>query len=124
MYKLLLILCFGLLNLQAITWHSLEDAQKLQKQSSKIIMLNISASHCQYCKKMDKNVFKNAQTSKWLEKRFIAVKIDMDNEEVPFMLDVRVTPTFYFIDSKENIVKVIPGSWNIEDFKDLSGKIK
>ena len=124
MKKLLLILCLGLLNLQAITWHSFEDAQSLQKQSSKTIMLYVTASHCPYCKKMDKNVFQDSKMSKWLDDKFVAVKIDIDFDDIPLNLNPRMTPSFYFVDKDEKIVKTIPGSWSIEDFKDLTRKIK
>lgn len=124
MNKLLLILSLGLLNLQATTWHTLEEAQKLQKQNSKIIMLNITASHCPYCKKMEKNVFQNIEMSKWIDNKFIPVKVDIDFDDIPMNLNPKMTPTFYFISKEEKILKVIPGSWNIEDFKDLTRKIK
>ena len=124
MYKLLFVLCFGLINLNAVTWHSFKDAQSLQKQSSKIMMIYVTASHCQYCKRMDKNVFQDTKMSKWLDNRFIPVKIDIDFDDIPLNLNTKMTPTFYFVDKKEKILKVIPGSWGADDFKDLLEKIK
>ena len=48
----------------------------------------------------------------------------MDFDDIPLNLNPKMTPTFYFISKEEKILKVIPGSWNIEDFKDLTRKIK
>jgi len=68
--------------------------------------------------------FKIAKMSKWINSKFIPVKIDMDFDDIPLNLNPKMTPTFYFISKEEKILKVIPGSWNIEDFKDLTRKIK
>ncbi len=122
--RLLFILIFITLNVYAVQWHTLNEAQSIQKQNSKIIMLYITASHCPYCKRMDKNVFEDRKMSSWLENRFISVKIDMDFDDIPMNLNPKMTPTFYFISKDEKIIKTIPGSWKIEDFKDLTGKIK
>lgn len=37
-------------------------------------MIDIVRTGCQYCKKMDKEVFKDPAMIKWLEDRFISVK--------------------------------------------------
>jgi len=124
MFKVLIILHFSLLQLLALDWLEFEDAQDLQKENSKIIMIDIVRSHCQYCIKMDKNVFQNKDMSKWIEDRFIPVKINLDEDILPIDVEVRMTPTFYFIDKNQKVLKKIPGSWNIQDFKDLTKKIK
>jgi thioredoxin-related protein len=124
MNKIIILVAFSILTLNATTWHTLEDAKKLQKQNSKIIMLDIGATHCRYCKKMDKNVFDNPKMSKWLNDRFIAVKYDLDNEILPYNINCKMTPTFYFISKDDKIIKTIPGSWSLEDFKDLIKEIK
>ncbi len=73
---------------------------------------------------MEKAVFEDKEMSAWLEKKFIPVKINLDNEKLPLGLTTSFTPTFYFVDENHNILKKIPGSWNIEDFKDLTRNIK
>jgi thioredoxin-related protein len=72
---------------------------------------------------MEKEVFNDPKMSLWLQQRFIPVKIDIEKEQLPFGKKVSFTPTFFFI-KDDKILKVIPGSWNIEDFKDLTKDIK
>lgn len=122
--KLIVFLLFGFFTLSALDWYSYEEALKIQEKSSKIIMIDAVRDHCQYCKKMDKNVFANKEMGEWLQKRFIPVKIDLDKDEMPLDVEVKMTPTFYFLDKNKKVVKIIPGSWNIQDFKDLTKKIK
>ena len=124
MNKFLLVLLLSICSLWAVEFHSLADALKMQKQSKKIIMIDIVRTNCHYCKDMDREVFQNAQMSRWLDDRFIAVKINLDNEELPMNLEVSFTPTFYFVNIDNKIVKKIPGAWNIEDFTDLIKGIK
>ena len=124
MNKFILILLLSISSVLAVEFHSYEDALKMQKKSKKIIMIDVVRSGCHYCEDMDRDVFKDKEMSKWLEERFIAVKINIDNEKLPFDLKVNFTPTFYFLDVDKKILKKIPGSWNIEDFKDLTKGIK
>ena len=124
MVKVVFFLLVGFLNLSALDWYTYDEAIKLQEKSSKIIMIDVVRTHCQYCKKMSKNVFQNKEMSKWLQERFVAVKIDLDMDDMPLDIEVKMTPTFYFVDKKHKIIKTIPGSWNTEDFKELTKKIK
>lgn len=124
MNKVFIFLLFGFFNLSALDWSSYEDAIKLQKQNSKIIMIDVVRTHCQYCIKMEKEVFKDKEMSKWVQERFIAVKVNLDLHKMPLNLKIQMTPTFYFLDKNQNILKKIPGSWNIQDFKELTQNIK
>lgn len=124
MNRLVFIILIGVSSLFAVEFHSYEDALQLQKKTEKIIMIDVVRSGCHYCEDMDKKVFQNAAMAKWLEERFIVVKMNLDKEKLPLGMKVDFTPTFYFINAEKKIVKKIPGSWNIEDFKDLTKGIK
>lgn len=124
MIKIVIVLLFSFYSLFAMDWYSYSDAIKLQEKSSKVIMIDVVRTHCQYCIKMDKNVFHDKEMSKWLKERFIPVKINLDIDEMPLDVKVQMTPTFYFLDKNHNIIKTIPGSWSIQDFKDLTKNIK
>lgn len=124
MNKFILVMFLSISSLLGVEFHSYEEALKLQKSSGKIIMIDVIRTDCHYCEDMDEQVFKNAAMSKWLEQRFIPVQLNLDNDKLPLGLQVSFTPTFFFVDKKANIVKTIPGSWNIEDFKDLTKGIK
>jgi len=118
---IVLVICF--FSLHASDWHSYEDAIKLQKQNSKIIMIDAVRTHCRYCVKMQKNVFDNKDMQKYLQNRFIMVKIDLDMDDMPLEIDVKMTPSFYFIDKNHKVIKMFPGSWSIEDFKTLTKNV-
>jgi thioredoxin-related protein len=122
--KIVYIFLFSVVSLFGLEYHSYEEALKIQKTNHKIIMLDVVRTGCHYCEDMDDNVFKNEEMSKWIEKRFIPVQLNLDFDELPLGLKVHFTPTFFFINGKNEVLKIIPGSWNIEDFKDLIKDIK
>ena len=124
MNKIVLILLMSAVSLFALEFHSYEEALQLQKKNGKIIMIDVMRTDCHYCKDMQRKVFDNAAMSKWLEKRFIPVKLNLDFDELPLGIHVYFTPTFFFVDADQKIIKKIPGSWNIQDFKDLTKNIK
>ena len=87
-------------------------------------MVDIVRTHCRYCEDMNKKVLQDPEFAKWLDAKFISARINLDNEKIPEGMRVDFTPTFYFVNHKHKIVKRVPGSWTIQDFKDLTEKIK
>jgi len=124
MNKIFFIVIFGFISLYGLEFHSYEEALQLQKSNHKVIMIDVMRSDCHYCIKMKKEVFDNPEMSAWIENRFIPVELNLDFDDLPFNLEVYFTPTFFFVDTNHKIVKKIPGSWNIQDFKDLTENIK
>ena len=121
--KTFLLLFAATLSLYGVEWRDYKSALKEQKVTGKPIMLDVVREGCHYCSNMEKNVFDDPEMSKWIEKRFIPVKIDQAKEKVPLGIKVYFNPSFFFIKNGK-VVKKVPGSWNIQDFKDLTEKIK
>lgn len=122
--KLFLSITMLSISLEAIEWFSFEKAKQEQKKTHKIIMLDVMRDSCHYCKDMDKNVFDNQEMIQWLEERFIPAQVNLDFSEMPIDEQIIITPTFFFINEEGKVIKKIPGSWNIQDFKDLTKGIK
>jgi len=124
MNKILIACCLSGLSLFGADFYSYEEALALQKVNHKIIMIDVMRSDCHYCTKMEEEVFNDKEMYKWLQKRFILTELNLDFDEVPAKFKVPFTPSFFFINEQGKIVKKIPGSWNIQDFKDLTNNIK
>lgn len=101
-FFLLLILS---VSLYSIEWVSYDKAKALQKKNHKPIMLDVMRDTCHYCKKMDKEVFENKDMAQWLQERFILVQINLDEDLMPIDEEVTFTPTFYFLDENNKILK-------------------
>ncbi|MCK9473243.1 DUF255 domain-containing protein [Sulfurimonas sp.] len=124
MKKIIFSFMLSCATLFGVDWQSYEEALKLQQKNSKIIMIDVVRTNCRYCINMDRDVFDDKEMSKWIEKRFIPVKLNLDTHEIPLGISVAMTPSFYFVDKNQKIIKNIPGSWNSDDFKDLTKNIK
>jgi len=123
MSKLIVIL-LSVLNVWGLEFHSYEEALQLQKKTAKVIMIDVVRTGCHYCEKMNKTVLQDKKMSDFLEKYFIAVKLNLDHDTLPEGMHVDFTPTFYFLDKTGKIIKRLPGSWTSEDFKFILKKIK
>ncbi len=94
-------------------------AIEMAQNSNKLIMIKLTADHCKYCIKMDKEVMEDKDVKKLLSKNFITVNVNVDKEKIPLGIKRTITPTFIFVDKNQKIVSKIPGSWNKRDFMDL-----
>jgi len=124
MSKLIILLLWSFVSLWSVETYSYEEALSLQKKNHKIIMFDVVHSQCHYCIKMQKEVFDDKEMSQWLEKRFIIVENNLDFDDLPFNVSIPMTPTFIFRNENQKTVKIIHGSWGIQDFKDLTQNIK
>jgi len=124
MNKIVWLLLSSIISLYALDFHSYEEGLKLQQKSGKILMLDVMRTNCHYCKDMERKVFDNKNMSAWLNKRFIPVKLNLDFDTLPLGIHVYFTPTFFFVNKEHKIIKKVPGSWGIQDFKDLTKNIK
>ena len=97
-------------------------AVEMAQNSNKLIMIKLTADHCKYCIKMDKEVMVDKDVKKLLSQNFITVNVNVDKEKIPLGIKRTITPTFIFVDKNQNIVSKIPGSWNKRDFMDLLEK--
>jgi len=122
--KIIILMLLSIVSLWGLEFHSYEEALKIQKKTKKIIMIDVMRTDCHYCIKMKKEVFDDPEMSTWLQKRFIPVELNLDFDDLPLGIHVYFTPTFFFVDENQKIVKKIPGSWDIQDFKDLTINIK
>jgi len=112
--------------LNAIEWLSYEEGLKLQAKNDKVIMIDVIRTECRFCKEMEAEVFDNKEMTEWLQKRFIAVKINLDKVDknsMPLGITTSFTPSFFFIDKNGKLLKSLPGAWSIVDFKDLTKNI-
>jgi len=111
-------------NNNAIHYFKYEKALQLAQKENKILMIKLTAEHCQYCKKMDREVFTKKEVISTLNKNFIAIEIDVDKDSIPLNIKRTMTPTFIFVNKNQKIISKIPGSWNKKDFLDILKSVK
>jgi thioredoxin-related protein len=64
-----------------IKWYSIQEAEKLSKQSPRPIFVDTYTDWCGWCKKMDKETFTNTVIAEILNTRFYPVKFNAEGSD-------------------------------------------
>ncbi len=109
---LILILAFAI-SLQAGQLqfgHNFKNALQKAKKQNKEVMMMYSAKWCPECNYMKEVVFKDKKVSKYIQKNFIFLSLDIQNDKLPKGFDYVGIPTFFFIkDNAKLSDKIIGG---------------
>ena len=116
----------------SLKWYSLEEGLKIAKIQKKPVMVDFYADWCSWCKKMDKEVFNEANVKKELMSKYILVKVDTESndtikyegktyspQEFSSAFGVTGLPTLLFIDKNGKPVTKLPGYVPATEFKPI-----
>ena len=104
-----LFFSFALLWAEPIHFTDIFDAYDVAKEQNMPVFVMLSKKACPGCKVMHDVVLKDEALSKFINANFIMVEIDVYDESVPDELEYFATPTLYFLDKDEHILKRING---------------
>lgn len=90
----------------------------------KVVMVMLSKEGCPGCQYMENVVFNDKKIAKILKDKFVVAHVDIDKDGIPDGMDYFATPTFYFLDADENILKKLTGGENAKDFASTLQKVK
>ncbi len=122
MRNLMLLIVF-VISLQATQFqieHNFKKALQNAKKQNKEVMMMYSAVWCPECNYMKNVVFKNKEVSKYIQKHFIVVGLDIQKDKLPKGFDYVGIPTFFFIQNNTKLIgKIIGGDRADRFFKKL-----
>ena len=117
MKKIVLLLAFLVASVYAdVKYTDMFDAYDVAKDEKKLVLVMLSQKGCAGCQYMESVVFTNKDVSAYLEKAYVTVHIDIHEDSAPIGMDHFATPTFYFVDADEKILKRLNGGENAKDF--------
>lgn len=105
------------------TW---EEALAFAQKENKLIFVDVYATWCGPCKKMDALTFINTEVGEYFNKRFVNVKIDGEKGEGPTIrrrYNVRGYPTLLFLNHKGDVVKATAGYRDPQRFLELAKSV-
>ncbi|MEA2018322.1 MAG: thioredoxin family protein [Campylobacterota bacterium] len=116
---------------------NIDNISAQAKIESKHTVLYFHMTYCPYCKKMAKFTFKNKDIKKQLDKNFLFVDINIDDDDniryknffdskkqFAKHLAVNFYPTVIFIDEENTIVYILKGYRTKDKFNIVLGYIK
>jgi len=101
----------------SITWvYTLTEGLALAQTAKKPLMVDFYAKWCGWCKKLDKNVYTNAEVTA-LSKEFVCVKIDTDKfKKDAAKYDIQGLPTIEFLNADGTVIDKLVGYAAAPDF--------
>ena len=125
MKKILLLLTLLLTSLMAdVKYTDLFDAYDEAKAQNKIVMIMLSQKGCPGCAYMEDIVFTNTDVAKKLQEDYIVVHLDVHEDSIPEGIEYFATPTFYFLDADEKVLKRLNGGENVKKFSETLSALK
>lgn len=105
MIKLFFLFTLLVSNLFSIEWKTYNEA--ILSKENKPIFYVLSATYCNFCKNDLSNI---EQDSDYINSNFIPVKQEMDIEEIPNYLSRPMTPTYFVLNKRGEIINEVKGS--------------
>jgi len=94
----------------SIKWYSYEEGKVLAKIEKKKVFLHFYADWCGFCLKMAKETFRDATVVTSLNKDFIAIRVDFDEESATAeKYGVKGLPANWFLTQMGQPIVSIPG---------------
>lgn len=121
---ILIILCLGSLSVlgQDIDWMSLQEAQAKSSEEDKKVLIFAEAEWCEYCQKMDDELFSTQSVTDSLRKYFYGVRLDIESDATVSFNEERSSeeslaqkfrafraPTTIFLDTDGSFIGLQPG---------------
>lgn len=89
-----------------IDWYyDYTEALEKAQNENKYILVFMSQPGCGTCEYMKENVFVDGDVENYINSHFVALTLNVYDEDVPTPLKVRVTPVFHFLDQKGEPVR-------------------
>ncbi len=93
-----------------INWVPFSTGMAQAKSENKPLFLYFHADWCGYCKKMEKETFRDRSVKACLDAGFVSIKVDFDTQKaLAKKLGVRGLPTIFILDARGRTSGPIPG---------------
>jgi len=116
----------------AITWLTIDEAQKLNKENPRPFFIDVYTDWCGWCKRMDKDTFADSDVAEYVNENYYAIKLDaesstkvkfngkeMSQAQLAGYFRVRGYPTIVLVESSLDNVTPKPGYKKPTGFLDM-----
>lgn len=117
---------------EALKWHGFNEGMALAAKEKKLVLIDVFTDWCHWCKVMDKETYTKESVIDYINKNYIAIKLDAESEEKirygkkevsmkDWSIDMGITgfPTTLFMESDGTPVTLLPGYTPADLFSDI-----
>lgn len=114
---------------EKVNWVDFNSVFKKAKEEKKYVMVSFYVDWCQYCKKLNTEVYFDDKLSKYLNEKFVSVKVNAESEEEIIFKDKKIAkknlakvfgvngyPNIFFLENEDTFLAKIPLLLEIKDF--------
>ncbi len=112
-----------------IKWYKYDEGLKLAAAAKKTVIVDFYTNWCGWCKKMDKETFTDKRVIDYMNKTYIAVKVNAESKETISLpngptdgiklaksFGVSGYPNYTFLDSEGKKINALPGYKKADEF--------
>jgi len=117
-------------DLSAPTWKSFEEASEEAKAEEQVLMVDVYADWCGWCRRLEREVYADEEVQDYLDANFATTRLDFDNAEdsvsfegdsftmqqMAHLLGAQGVPTVAFLTSSGQYITHVPGFVERDDF--------
>lgn len=102
-----------------------ETALEKAKNENKILMMVATSQSCPWCRKLERQTLKKDEINSVIQSKFIPLSVDQDLKNFPSNFELKVVPTIYFINPKdESVISKVLGYKNKKEFAEIISEVK
>lgn len=102
-----------------------ETALQKAKNENKILMMVATSQSCPWCRKLERQTLKKDEINSVIQSKFIPLSVDQDLKNFPSNFELKVVPTIYFINPKdESVISKVLGYKNKKEFAEIISEVK
>jgi thioredoxin-related protein len=107
---------------ESITWYKYDEGVKQAAKLNRLILIDFYTDWCGWCKKMDKTTFTDQAVVEYINKNFIAIKVNAESNaslsspdglnsgvKVARSFGVNSYPQYWFVESNGKKIDKLPG---------------
>jgi thioredoxin-related protein len=112
-----------------LKWHSFSEGLKLARAENKKVLIDVYTDWCEWCKKMDEEVYTDSKVINYLSSKFVLIKLNAESEakhtfegkeysemELAYIFGVEGFPTTIFIREDMQPITAVPGYFPADVF--------
>ncbi len=115
-----------------LNWYKFDDGMAKAKKEKKLILVDFYTDWCGYCKKMDAETYSNENVIKYLNEKFVLIKLNPEKDgnltfkgtsysaqEFTRGLGISGYPSTLFIEPNETLITIVPGYIKTDEFLNI-----